>query len=144
MTRSTVATILLFPAVGLAVISLLTLLTYLPREKLRKRGVRTTAKLVWLEGVDSSGRHKALVIFEVPDRRKVQFLTYGNPNSYITESGDVHSYPQGTTEVLYDPLKPKRAQVAFEVPDDGRKARLFLRSSALVVVVLAAVSAMLG
>ncbi len=103
---------------------------YIPRQFLRRRGVRVPGVCI-NHSASKDGKIGILMEFHTEDGRRMSF------NAGYSEFPPVQI--GGTADVLYDRRNPRRAQLAQDVPANGRTAPIFLACVVLLAVILAAV-----
>ncbi|MEV0281108.1 DUF3592 domain-containing protein [Streptomyces sp. NPDC050610] len=101
---------------------------YIPREFLRRRGVRVSGTCV-NHSASKDGKVGILMEFNTEDGRRISF------NAGYSEFPPVQI--GGMADVLYDRRNPRRAQLARNVPANGRTAPIFLACLTLIAAVLA-------
>ena len=136
--KTTLAPVLMALGILAFVFLLYGLMRFTSREKLRKRGVRIPAKCITLASGISSREPTVRIFFEPPDHEPVSFETTGNPRAWIDDRGNTHPYPDGGTEVVYDPVNPQRAEITHRLPKNGRTEGVLLTSG--LAVSLAAIA----
>nr|WSW67395.1 DUF3592 domain-containing protein [Streptomyces sp. NBC_00995] len=107
-----------------AIVILIFAVPHLSNERLRRRGVRVMGVCV---------AHSAPVDQKVSCR--IQYRRGGDDVTFTTSSSSAPAAQIGQEiEVLYDRENPKRASLAYQVPADGTKVRIFLLGMLLLLV----------